>query len=706
MRRYDNVMYNDILLSDICDIEEIRLPVLPSRNISTISIQSRDGDIYNGSKYNSYKIEIDILIDCDTKYECQEALNTLRDAFDVDKPKRLYINKDKYILAITEDSIDKEPVCHHSYETTIKLRCLEPYFYSDEIKVVNSNTRDFNVVNQGKRPTPPVISVGFSTDAYFAQVQCNDTGEIILVGKYPKLDLTTIANSNNVLFDECRTTTQWTNSSANINSDRTGGGTLAVNSTGESVILGTVPSGNTTWKGVCVRQNLSKSVDEFKLVARMRHNSTGQNGDPVSFKEDKETITSGSKTTYYEVTCSSLNVRTGAGTSYNKIGAVTKGYKIENGTLVNGWVKFNYNGKTGYCSTAYLTKMVSDNTVTETRKNMMAYSTKGGSGGTFLFDSPYITGKKLCTVRTGEIVRVITSKEYRHDYIDSDGKPGHTIFYKLATPYKGYMGYICRLNLLSAGNTTIDYGELDGYESADNKTGIIELYGFGVNGEQVFCAGMYDDNKYYEYTYPQATIGSRKVIESPSAPKPKQRNTSKTENGKTTVTLTDVYSGKTGDWNEYYGEWVISREKKDGVYSWSVSVNKNVDGKIVKTQSNLDIKYNDLPTTELAYVVLYIGTTDKLENSCAMSLCKLSIDELNPDEDKKGKNVLYFKQGDVLKIDCENHTCYLNEQKRDDLVDIGSRYFNLPIGESSISAFSNDSDLSTDVIFREKFIGE
>ena len=89
-----------------------------------------------------------------------------------------------------------------------------------------------------------------------------------------------------------------------------------------------------------------------------------------------------------------------------------------------------------------------------------------------------------------------------------------------------------------------------------------------------------------------------------------------------------------------------------------------------------------------------------------MSLCKLTVDELNPDEDKKGKNVLYFKQGDVLKIDCENHTCYLNEQKRDDLVDIGSRYFNLPIGESSISAFSNDSDLSTGVIFREKFIGE
>ena len=268
MNRYKNVTYDDILLSDICDIQEIRIPVLPPRAISTINIQSRDGEIYNSYKYNSYTIEIDILIDCDTKYECQEALNTIKQLFDVSEPKPLFINEDKFILCISKDAIEKEPVCHHSYETTIKLFCPEPYFYSDEIKVVNSDARDFSVTNQGKRPTPPVISVGFSTDAYFAQVQCNDTGEIILVGKYPKLDLTSIENSTRVLLDECRTITQWVNSSANINSDRTGGGTLAVNSTGESVILGTVPSGNTTWKGVCVRQNLSKSVDEFKLVYR------------------------------------------------------------------------------------------------------------------------------------------------------------------------------------------------------------------------------------------------------------------------------------------------------------------------------------------------------------------------------------------------------------------------------------------------------
>ena len=82
MHRYDNVKYNGFNLSEVCDIEEIRLPILPSNKISTLDIASRDGEIYNGKKYESYVIEIDILIDCDTKEELNEKLKDIRDIFD------------------------------------------------------------------------------------------------------------------------------------------------------------------------------------------------------------------------------------------------------------------------------------------------------------------------------------------------------------------------------------------------------------------------------------------------------------------------------------------------------------------------------------------------------------------------------------------------------------------------------------------------
>ena len=70
------------------------------------------------------------------------------------------------------------------------------------------------------------------------------------------------------------------------------------------------------------------------------------------------------------------------------------------------------------------------------------------------------------------------------------------------------------------------------------------------------------------------------------------------------------------------------------------------------------------------------------------------------------ENIVYFQEGDVLEIDCENHRCYLNDEPCDDLVDIGSRYFELDTGENNIKTNSNDTDTTTSVIFRDKWLGE
>lgn len=42
-----------------------------------------------------------------------------------------------------------------------------------------------------------------------------------------------------------------------------------------------------------------------------------------------------------------------------------------------------------------------------------------------------------------------------------------------------------------------------------------------------------------------------------------------------------------------------------------------------------------------------------------MSLTHIRVDELNPKEQETPKNIVYFQEGDVLEIDCENHRCYL-----------------------------------------------
>jgi uncharacterized protein YvpB len=57
----------------------------------------------------------------------------------------------------------------------------------------------------------------------------------------------------------------------------------------------------------------------------------------------------------YTVDATSLNVRSGPGTNYSRIGSLAQGSSVQvMERLANGWYKINYNGKTGYVSAQYI----------------------------------------------------------------------------------------------------------------------------------------------------------------------------------------------------------------------------------------------------------------------------------------------------------------------------------------------------------------
>ena len=72
---------------------------------------------------------------------------------------------------------------------------------------------------------------------------------------------------------------------------------------------------------------------------------------PVEDDEEEEPL--------YMVTCRTLNVRMGPGTSYAKLGTLSRGTLIS-GEYENGWVKFTYNGQTAYSSADYLMQVDGD----------------------------------------------------------------------------------------------------------------------------------------------------------------------------------------------------------------------------------------------------------------------------------------------------------------------------------------------------------
>ena len=48
-----------------------------------------------------------------------------------------------------------------------------------------------------------------------------------------------------------------------------------------------------------------------------------------------------------------LNVRTGAGTSYSKLGALAHGTTVSYSNEKSGWLQIQYNNRTGYICKAY-----------------------------------------------------------------------------------------------------------------------------------------------------------------------------------------------------------------------------------------------------------------------------------------------------------------------------------------------------------------
>lgn len=71
-------------------------------------------------------------------------------------------------------------------------------------------------------------------------------------------------------------------------------------------------------------------------------------------EDEDEPEQSPSNALRYAVICRTLNVRSGPGTEYSKLGTLSRGTLLDGELLSNGWVKFSYNGQTAYVSGVYV----------------------------------------------------------------------------------------------------------------------------------------------------------------------------------------------------------------------------------------------------------------------------------------------------------------------------------------------------------------
>lgn len=716
---YNYFNFNGVQVNDLALVTKIEKPYIPERTINTINVTSRDGEIFDGMKYNAIKIPISLAIIGNDEEDYELRVKILRDTFKVrnEVPIGFADNTSIYGMLSSEFKVQKKNAV--TGYADIEIICNNPYTYSDHTLTFEAEEghKEVIVEHNGGVDALPLVSVGFTKDTHFAQIENMATGERVLVGDYPKLVIGgTTPASQIILRDPCESLSGLTIGGANIDANRSTNGSFGITEGGNSYKLSSMGDGNTTYKGACGRITLSSGVDQFKLRVKMQHNSKGKNGDPNKYDADvekhKELIKSGKKEPYYKVTCTGLHYRSGPGTNYKSYGTLKKGFEIYGGTIEKGWCKFKYKNKTCYCSAKddYLTKMVNDTTTSEwktfTIENVWVMPESGNKTDArrAVFSKANSSSKIVGYIPYGSKIRVLLKPE---NQLDKHGKVKNT-FYQMWKPFKDskgnkIKGYIEKAAIKRAFDmdaNSVKYEDDPGY--ADDKLGTVEVYGFNTNGNQLFKLCMFDDNPYFEYTQPQVRIGNRVVLKDTSkTPKPKP----KTEASQNQTTVSYYLSGKHGDWNDFIGWFTLTRKKVGNQYVWDVEVTKEKDGNIVNRQASKNLKYTDLPTDELSYLAIYIGTNAATMNKCsAMCISHIEVQSLTPKTSTE-QDVTYFKEGDVLDLDFENSNCYLNRELRNDLVDIGSTYFSIDPGETEIVVNSDDTNASLSVAVKEKWVG-
>ena len=720
-------------------VRSVEIPSLPSIEHSSINIFERDGNIYNGLSYNNREIKLTLLIYVDSvpvrpgedeytielrKQEYYDMyIRDVKRAFYTKEEARLFCGDETmYMWCVPEGDIVIEELGVYCAEMEVSLIAYDPYWYSTETHIINNselmrdengevvkdeegnnvwvNNNKFTVNYSCDVPVYPILSIGFTKDTTFCQIENRTTGEKILIGGKPEKEGTTTPKYTKVLDDNMESTEGWEANNGLVDSGRGTSGAITTTADVTGLMADTYGGdSDLTWRGVCARRQLGKHVKDFMVRVRMNHNSTGTNGDPTHpFDSDYKESTSSSNTTtsttyYYEVTPSvGLRLRKGPSTSTAKILTMPKGTRPEVHSIENGWAYVTYNGKKGYCYTQYLAKKTSTTTST---------TTTGSDGqcnyavikSTAIRASADKTATNKKTIPAGECIRVYNTKYPVPPAKEEDRKGEYEIFYKLAKAYDGATGYVLIDDLVEGDDYRVEYDyEVD---LADHKTGICEVYGYSNNNVQLFRMGMYDDNEYYEFTYPMIRKNSSDfLVDKTTAPNPQIREDYNSSGKK----VSKVASGRYGDWNEFYGELYIERVND----IWYAYVQKLKDGQVVKeikSQAETDAKHSNEP---LDYIVIYMGTSaDSAKDASCMSITHV---EVKTGSDIKEEVVYNFQEiapGDILEIDNSIPEVRLNNVECNWLVDVGSSFFSLVPGDNTIKVASDDTP-NVDVIWSDK----
>lgn len=672
------VEYAGNYLHDYFKVLSIERTLLPPRENFTREIPSVHGKIYTGFKYNPKQYVLKCALSADDNVDFNDRIKDIAFILDTKEPSKLILGDDPhcYNYAVVDGEIDIERM-RYTGTFDITFICYDPISYSiEEDEFIANEKKILTIDNAGTFSSYPKINIAFNKEANFLQCTNYDT-RTILVGQPPSVTSTVTTFNDKVLRDSCTTLEGW-NAIANvIDAGREVNGNLIINKGGWGICLGSAGSSDTNWHGGGLRKNLGQDLQDFKVEVKMSHNSLGDvNGVGGGSNGSGSSTTS----TKYQITADpSLRIRSGRGTKYKQVGTIKKGTIVSVTDIKEKWGKVTHNSVTGYIYMQY-TKKYTEPTTSNTSAKYK------------------VTPKQGLNLRSGRGTKYSRLKviPYNTQITISDVKSNWG-----KTTYGGKTGYVS-MQYVSKVTTSKSINMLADEEtpSTENKIGMVEVYGYDKNGVKLFKFQLIDNQKYYEYTEPAVEFGSKLVLDDgKNCPAPK--TTTKTENDKK-VTYT-IDSGRYGDWNEFEGWFTLQRKTVNGKQQWFAKIEKiGSDGKVKKMIQTQTLVGN-YPTGELNNIVIFIGGYQKEELVDYMNIHEVYVTNLaDPPKPEVIKPI--FKQGDELLIDSTTQKVYLNGRLFMTELDIGSQFFDCPVGSSQFICKSDDETIDVSATIQKRWL--
>lgn len=683
-------------LHDYFRIESIKRSILPQRTNFTKSIPSVDGEIYTGYKYNPKKIVLKCAIHMEDAQDRMDKLRQIAFRLDVKSPSKLILGDDPsvYTYAVLDGETNLEILKSIKGEFELTFICYDPKSYSIEKDVFMADRKmNVEISNGGSTDAFPQTQAVFSKDAFFFKCS-DDIGRTVLVGTPPNIDKQQAPMSPAVLRDNCQTLEGWNPVANVIDAGREINGNLVLNGGGFAIALGNAGSNANGWHGGGLRKNLNQNLTDFRVEVRLAHNSLGDvKGVGAGTKEP---IKSGTYIVTAEV---SLWVREGRSMNTNHIGYLKHNDVVEVSDIQHNWGKITFKGRTGYINMNYV-KLKTSN----------SGSSGGSSGGSDSGSAYYrITPRIGLNVRAGRGTnhKRLTAIPYGKTVAIRDIKDGWG-----KTSYNGKSGYVAMQYVEKTGSSlqyvtkststhTREHEESSTPPSAENKIGRVEVYGFDINGNKLFKMEMKDAEKYYEYSEPAIEFGSQLVLDDGTKCPNPRTITEKSDDDKSVTKETD--SGKFGDWNEFDGWFTIERKTVNGKQQWYAKVEKmNESGNVVKTIETQRLIGN-YPQGALNNIVVFIGGYKDEPIVDVMNVNEVYVTSLmNPPKPEVQRPI--FRKGDILIVDNQAQKAYLNGKPIMKKVDIGSQFFNCPVGHSTIKCGSDDEGVIITTAMQKRWL--